>query len=528
MKIIVRRTNSLGDVLAATTVADALLDLGHEVGFQAHRNSHPLLRLHPRLKQILEPAGNPNINLDGAYEHHPERTTRHYFDIYREVANRELAKTNIVLPGINCAPRINLTPSQQVLNFCSRYPKPWVMIAPRSNSWINRTVPDQVWADAARLMNGTTFWIGNHGPAPAGIVDMKCKTVEELAACIAAADLVVTVDSGPMHIAAALRVPVVVLQQATASRLTLANQRDWVAVATDLDCLNCQLPQCPINASQPPCQNFPPETIATAVNLRLRSLPGSFTVSAVIAVYKPDVAKLNRCLAAVLPQVNEVIIVGDQDTPWPIDGLLRDDSKIICVRMPAKATGYGRKATFGARHANGEFLHQLNDDVYLGADAIQTLLNEMKPDVAIVTHTLRYLDGKIQYAGKYRPRGARGFGHLDYQAARSRFTSPVEQESACGASMMVRRAAFFEADCFDERYKLYAEDDSLALRIRQLGWKVIFTPLGKTSYHEEHQSVNITPGWRDLMAESNRKFAQQWRFYFDLNPNPMSLGRFRK
>lgn len=247
-------------------------------------------------------------------------------------------------------------------------------------------------------------------------------------------------------------------------------------------------------------------------------------ISAIISIYKPPVARLNRCLSAVLPQVDEVVISGDQDTPWPIHGILEHE-KIKLVRHQEAKTGYGKKATLGAGESMGEFLHFLNDDVYLQANVIEKCMAEMRDNVAVVTHTLRYPNGQIQYAGKFRVPDRVVFMHVDYRQQKSRYTNPVEQESACGASMLVRREAFLAVGGFDKAYFLYAEDDDLVMRLRQAGWKVMFTPLAE-AVHEEHSSTSITPGWRKVMEESNAIFAKRWSFYFKQNPNTSIIGRF--
>lgn len=190
-------------------------------------------------------------------------------------------------------------------------------------------------------------------------------------------------------------------------------------------------------------------------------------ISAVISVYKPSIERLNRCLAAVLPQIDEVVICSDLDTP-SLAGI-EFSHKVIFRCLDASNTGYGKKANCGAKHASGDILLFLNDDVYLNPDAVQKCLEEMKEGVGIVTHTLRFPDGKIQYAGKFRLRGEQGFHHTDYRKRNSRYTEPVEQESVCGASMLVRREAFKKVGGFDESYTLFSEDDSLGLSIRKLG-----------------------------------------------------------
>ena len=74
----------------------------------------------------------------------------------------------------------------------------------------------------------------------AGKTDLK-----ELAALISLAHFVVTVDSGPMHIAAALSTPVVALFGPTAPARTGPYGKGNIIIKRDMDCSPCFLRRCP-------------------------------------------------------------------------------------------------------------------------------------------------------------------------------------------------------------------------------------------------------------------------------------------
>src|SRR3990167_4499649 len=407
--ITVRRSGAIGDALAATCLANSLAELDCSVNFQCNPVIAPVLRRHPGLFRLSAPVSVPDINLDGAYENHPQRTTLHFATIFTEVANQQLRRMGLQIPrAINFAPRLHSDQSLKGKLFrqLTQHPKPWVMICPRSNSWLGRTVPDGIWTQAARGILGTCFWLGT-AAAPDGAVDLNCRDLHWLCEYLACSDLLVSVDTGPAHIAIAFGTPTIVIGQSSDPALHFSDQRDWVAIYPPLDCLNCQLNTCPIDPNHPPCQNISPKLIADAVNDRLShkfngGIYGDGCVSAIIPVYKPVIEKLNRSLACVLPQVEQVIVVGDMDTQWPIQGV-PDDAKIKYIRKPTFQSGYGGNCNFAVRHSRGDFLLFLNDDCYLNPDCVEILKHEMKEDVAIVTHLLRYPNGLIQYSGKFRP-----------------------------------------------------------------------------------------------------------------------------
>lgn len=228
----VRRSQALGDVLASTCVATALMDMGHDVEFQAHHSAHCILRRHPRLKVIKEPNSHCDIDLDGAYELHPQRRQKHFAEMFIERANAHLGKKGITIPSVtNYAPRIysEANVAAECLPRLSKFPKPWVMICPRSQSWVNRTVPNEIWQEAAKQISGTKFWLGFNA-APGGIEDLFCRHVDHLIEYIGLSDLLLTVDSGPAHIAAAIGTPMVVIEQASSPELHFSDQRDFIVV----------------------------------------------------------------------------------------------------------------------------------------------------------------------------------------------------------------------------------------------------------------------------------------------------------
>lgn len=281
-----------------------------------------------------------------------------------------------------------------------------------------------------------------------------------------------------------------------------------------LHCLNCQKSICPVDAQSPPCQNITPEAIAEAANKKLDGL-AKHQVSAVVAIYRPETFILNRCLTALIPQVSEIIVVRDMAGVVPAGAMTHP--KIRYVTSWQDDIGYGRKANYGARHTNGEFILFCNDDVELSLDAVRHMMVEMVPDVGIVSCLLRYRDdGTIQHAGKTREPNVRGWGHIDHRKKDFTFKQAVELENVTGAVMLFRRKAFYECGGFDEDIYLYTEDDLICCDARRLGWRIVYTPHA-TGIHDEHKSTERTPKIVDIMHQSNRIFEKKYGKYFDWN-----------
>jgi len=511
--VVVRRNAAIGDVICATGVVDKLIQRGHRVCFQAHPVMHSILRRHGRIAEITVPNGLQHVNLDGAYESDPGRRVKHFSEMFMERANRELRGQ-----GVDLGPALNFTPALQVQDNerqaararLSGYPHPWVFLCPNSESYRVRMVPDYVWAAAAPKIQGTKFWVARHA-CPPGVVDLKCGDIDSVTVHLSVADLLVTVDTGPMHIAAALGIPIVALGQSSSPELHLSDQRDFVTISPNLKCLNCQANTCPLDPWNPPCQVFDPDFVAQSVNARLRSIY-SEDISAVVCIYQPEAETLNKCLEAVLPQVADVVVSREAGGLVPHGVMVHP--KIRHVVKAASGIGYGRNANFGARHTNGRFILLLNDDCYLYPDTVAQLKKQMRPEVGIVGHLIRYSDGRIYHGGK--PRGPQGFFHIDHQQFAHTITEPIEMENTTGTSILVRRKAYFDAKGHDEEFMFYAEDDALCMAIRQAGWKLMYTPHA-IAVHDNHLSTKKVPGINDIMNRSNQLFQQKWGAYIVAN-----------
>lgn len=519
-----RRTGAIGDSLCATVVADRLIQMGYNITYQTHPDNQNLLRRHPRMSKVEVPDRLCDINLDGAYENDLRRKERHFHEMFFERAHRQLNPRglNIGEPR-NCVPVITVSDPEKkaIRDQLSVYDRPWVMICPRSDSWAARQVPDGIWSEASKKILGTKFWLGRH-PAPQGFIDLKCNRIDMVACYLSVSDVLVSVDTGPLHIGAALGIPIVAIGQSSSPDLHLSDRRDFITISPRLDCLNCQKNVCPLNAVTPPCQNVDPELISAWVNAKINSVFGD-TVSAIISIYRPDLNVLNRCLDCVLPQVHEVVVCSDQMGIVPVGA--RQDPKIRYVKHRLRDIGYGRKQNFCARNSIGKYLLLMNDDLFLDPSAVQHMRDAFKPGVGIVSNLLRFPDGRIYHAGKIRSKGQRGWSHIDWLQRDHTFKDITEIENCCGCCVMVDRKAHFDIGGFDEDFYLYADDDDYSLRMRLAGYKILFTP-HSTGIHLEHHSTNKSGNLMQFVTDGNKIFDHKWRAYLDHNINRVPFGDF--
>lgn len=517
-EIIVRRTAAIGDALCATVVASRLKEIGCKVIFQCHGDIHPVIRRCPDIAEVRIPqSGPPTINLDGAYERHQGRKHLHFHEMFYRAANLQLQRQRLEMGvPMNCRPRMVLKPEDFVKDQdkFEGYPKPWVFIVPRSDSWIVRTIPDSVWDEAVRKMSGTKFWLGRH-PAPKidGLVDLECRNIEDLIIWLAKADLLVTPDTGPMHIAAALGIPVIAITQSSRPELHLNDQNDFSTIEPALDCLGCMEHVCPKNKHVPPCQHVIPNAIADEVNRRIAAQEHDW-ISAIVPIYQPNPKVLNRCLECLLPQVNEIIVASEAKSIIPT-GVI-SNPKIRFVKTKRSGIGFSGNANHGARNSRGKWLLFCNDDAFLDPEAVKRMRDVAQDDTGIVSNLLRYPDGTIYHAGKTREKGVRGWGHIDHKKRVPTFKEVTELENCCGCVVLTPRKVFYDAGCYDEEMKIFAQDDAYALSVRRLGYKVLFNP-HSTGVHQEHASVSKLGNMGIHVADANRVFGRKWGGYLDHN-----------
>ncbi len=213
------------------------------------------------------------------------------------------------------------------------------------------------------------------------------------------------------------------------------------------------------------------------------------SVSVVVVSYNTrDV--LERCLSSVAGRGHEVIVVDNGSS----DG----SPRFVRERFPAvvlleeRNRGYGAGMNAGFRVATGDWLLALNADAWPLGDAIERLRDfaDRDPRIGIAGPRLRNPDGTLQRSVRGYPtlwRLSTEYLFLRKLAPRSRALNafyaggfehdrPVEAEFLMGAALLVRRAAIEQIGGFDEDFFMFSEEVDLCYRMRDSGWKVVFTP----------------------------------------------------
>lgn len=509
--ITLHRRAAFGDVIMATIVATKIREQGVGVRFSTEPIIAKALEGHPDVTEwvSLEAA---DVNLDRTYEDNLERDRKDISLLMLEAAVHQLKPLGIELSDmVNRVPVLGLSDDERwaAAKELQDLPRPRIVLVDSSGSWANRTwSKEQVDAFPKRLNGfGTVIWSKPSrwsGP-PGGVSGIEIRNFRHLMAIISQADIVVTPDTGPLHVAAAFNKPVVVLEQCNDTNLRLTNLTDWTSISANLDCIRCSKFECPIDRVKPPCQNIDPASVAALVRLKWGAYAND-EVSAIIPVLS-DSPRLDRCIEAIKKQVREVVVV--LDGKGTVSSRIRSMG-VRVISSTGERIGYGKTMMRAARATSNRFLLMLNDDCYMDPGSVSKMVEVMGHSVGVVGSLLRYPSGKIQHGGQFRPPGVIGFGHIDHGKMVNTHKIPTDMESVTFASALVRREAFYAVRGFDERYDCYSEDTDLCLKMSQGGWRVVFQP-GSTGIHEESQSTSPTK--LKMLQESSDVFVSKWRSY---------------
>jgi GT2 family glycosyltransferase len=236
---------------------------------------------------------------------------------------------------------------------------------------------------------------------------------------------------------------------------------------------------------------------------RYAPLEGPPTVSVVVpSTCEPEV--LRPCLDGVLNRTSyselEVLLVataaGDR-SPEQREYLdpRAGPSRLRVLPYDERPFNFSRVNNWAAEQTRGDLLCFLNDDTeVIGSDWLSAMVAHVARDrVAAVGALLLYPKERIQHAGVLL--GAGGVGAHMYSRRRKSIRGYhdrvlVDQDVSCvtAACMLVRRDVFEEVGGFDERLAIAFNDVDLCLRLREAGWRIVWTP-NAVLYHRESTSI---------------------------------------
>ncbi len=223
------------------------------------------------------------------------------------------------------------------------------------------------------------------------------------------------------------------------------------------------------------------------------STPDSVELSVVVVNFNSR-EYLRKCLRSIQETAkdltHEIIVVDNRSKDGSAE-MVRREFPDVCLIENRNNLGFTRGNNQGIRVSRGRFVHLLNNDTVVLPGAFQAMIKVMNDHAGagLVGPRLLNGDGTLQQSfGKdmnfvndffrkyvtnlYEKRKNPIVGKfLDWRHSALREVAWVK-----GASMFFRRQALFDAGLMDESIFMFMEEIDLSVRVRELGWKILFTP----------------------------------------------------
>lgn len=221
----------------------------------------------------------------------------------------------------------------------------------------------------------------------------------------------------------------------------------------------------------------------------------------IIIPNKDHIEDLDKCLSSLYEKTQwknfEVLVVENNSVEketFQYYDLLETKYPTCTILRYKDEFNFSKINNFGRAYAKGDYLLMLNNDVEIINPEWLTemLMQASLPGAAICGAMLYYADDTIQHAGvitglggyaghshKYKKRG--GSGYM-FRAATVQDFSAVT--AAC---LLVRTSVFDEVGGMDEEFTVAFNDVDFCLRVRDAGYRIIWTPYAEL-YHYESKS----------------------------------------
>jgi GT2 family glycosyltransferase len=256
---------------------------------------------------------------------------------------------------------------------------------------------------------------------------------------------------------------------------------------------------------------------------------------------------LARCAKGVLHETAygplELLIVDNgsvEPATFVLFESLKADPRVRVIAAPGPFN-YSDLNNRAAVQARGEILLLLNNDIEVTrGDWLAELVAQVsRPGVGAVGARLLFGDGRLQHAGivagaggiasyyhPYAARAARGY--------RDALMMVREVSAVTGACLAVRREALEAVGGLDAAHLAVTFNDvDLCLRLREQGWRILWTPFAELTHHESaSRGSDLAPEHRARYEAEAAYMRARWGYELKADPfyNPnfsLENGAFR-
>ena len=235
---------------------------------------------------------------------------------------------------------------------------------------------------------------------------------------------------------------------------------------------------------------------------------------------------LRACITSILEKSTypnyEIVVVDNGDLRPDLKEWLRGKARTITYK--AATFNLAEKINLGARHATGEHLILLNDDIrVIAPDWIEQMLQySQQPEVGAVGAKLLFPNGRIQHAGIVLLQGDPGHAYYNHPNDDVGYflsaVVPRNYIAVTGACTMTRREIFLSVGGYSEEFPLNFNDVDYGMKLRENGYRTVYVPEAELFHYE---SVS-KEGAGSLRPGELEKLHMKWkdRYYIDPYYNP--------
>ncbi len=206
------------------------------------------------------------------------------------------------------------------------------------------------------------------------------------------------------------------------------------------------------------------------------------------------------CLASVEKLIKknlslEIFVVDNGSTDGSAEEIKKQFPQVhlILNKENTGFTGGNNKAIRKAIANNADFVWLLNNDTTVEKYSLVELVDVFDdPTVGIASSKIYFMKGYEFHHARYKDKergkviwyaggmidwnnvygSHRGVDEVDH----GQYEDIIETDFATGCSMMMTRKCVETVGVFDDRYFAYLEDMDLSLRVKNLGWKILYVP----------------------------------------------------
>lgn len=188
----------------------------------------------------------------------------------------------------------------------------------------------------------------------------------------------------------------------------------------------------------------------------------------------------------------EIIVVDNHSHDQTADKVKQFD-EVQLVRMPDQDYGACETFNIGFESANGKYIAILDDDVEVGPNWIEELVERLESDEDVAVAQPKVIEAP------------------DGETAKKKiFTDEGFLSTFTGCGVLARKNALKECGYYDENYFIFANDLDLAARLLNKGYKILAFP-SVTTIHKTHHSGEFNSF--QTFYKTRNQIWLYWRFY---------------